>query len=361
MIRDRDGQGVSVKKDPVFLLTAVSCLSDPGIVGGVKVVDRGKTQFSRLLELDRRIRSREYPNCLTFGADWEVSQKTVQRDIDYLRDQLGAPIEYDREKKGYYYADQNWFLPALSVSEGDLLALLVGTRAMEAYRGTPVAGELERVFDKLAELLPDEISLRPELVFNRFTFTAPPAKPIDESSWTTIVRGTLCRRSVKIAYRTIKAEKALERVIDPYHVANLTGEWYVFAWCHRSDELRQFSIARISKAKLLEDTFTISPEFDAGKLLATAFGRFTSDEKIHKVRLLFSREIAPWVLERQWHPNQKVKERKKGDIELTFEAAGLFEVFRWVLAWGHHARVLGPAELAEWIKDEVRLMSGKKV
>ena len=323
-------------------------------------VKRTKSQFSRLLALDREIRAGRYPNCLTFSVDWEVSQKTVQRDIDFLRDQLRAPIEYHREKKGFYYTDLNWFLPALSVTEGDLLALLVGTRAMEAYRGTPVAGELERVFDKLAELLPDEISLRPELVFNRFTFTAPPSKPINEDIWTTIVRGALYQRSVKMAYRAMDAEKPLERVIDPYHVANLAGEWYVFAWCHRSNEVRQFSIARISKATLLEDTFTVSPSFDAEKLLSTAFGRFTSDEKVHKVKLLFSHEIAPWVLERQWHPKQKVKKRKNGDIELAFEAAGLFEVFRWVLAWGHYVRVLAPAELTKWIRDEVRLMSDKK-
>ena len=74
-------------------------------------MERSKSQFPRLLELDRRIRSKEYPNCLTFSEEYEVSQKTIQRDIDFLRDQLGAPIEYDRDRKGFYYTDQNWFLP----------------------------------------------------------------------------------------------------------------------------------------------------------------------------------------------------------------------------------------------------------
>src|ERR1039458_9186841 len=92
--------------------------------GGMNSMERTKTQFSRLLELDQRIRRRGYPNCLTFAEEWEVSQKTVQRDIDYLRDMLVAPIEYDRDRKGFYYINQNWFLPSLSMSEGDLLAVL---------------------------------------------------------------------------------------------------------------------------------------------------------------------------------------------------------------------------------------------
>ena len=54
---------------------------------------RSKTQFKRLTELTDRIRDgREPVNCLILATEWEVSQKTVQRDIDYLRDQLHAPL-----------------------------------------------------------------------------------------------------------------------------------------------------------------------------------------------------------------------------------------------------------------------------
>ena len=84
---------------------------------------RNKPQFSRLLELDRSIRAGKYPNCLSFSAEYEVSQKTVQRDIDYLKYQLGAPLEYDRGKQGYYYTTSSWFLPSLSLSEGSLGAM----------------------------------------------------------------------------------------------------------------------------------------------------------------------------------------------------------------------------------------------
>ena len=116
-------------------------------------MERTKAQFPRLLELDRQIRAGDYPNCLKFSGEYEVSQKTIQRDIDFLRDQMNAPIEYDRERQGFYYKDTTWFLPALSLSEGDLFVLLVASKALEAYRGTPVAKELERVFTKITDCL----------------------------------------------------------------------------------------------------------------------------------------------------------------------------------------------------------------
>ena len=71
---------------------------------------RNKTQLHRLFALDSLIRDGKYPNALTFAMDWEVSQKTVQRDIEFWRDRAGAPLEYDRVRKGYYYT-QPWDVP----------------------------------------------------------------------------------------------------------------------------------------------------------------------------------------------------------------------------------------------------------
>jgi len=319
-------------------------------------MERTKTQFARLMELDRRIRAGKYPNCLTFAADWEVSQKTVQRDIDYLRDQCGAPIVYDRVEKGYYYEDETWMLPSVVLSEGELLALLLGSRVLEQYRGTPVAGELHRLFAKLTELLPDKISLRPELLFSRFSFTTPPAKPVDPAVWGTVVRGLLDQRTLKIRYRRF-GEQTRQRKwsrINPLHIANLQGEWYVFAVHAGYDDVRQFALPRIEAAKMTDTRFDMPPDFDAEALLAGTFRRFAGDGKTHKVRLLFDREVAEWVTDRQWHPEQKLKRRRNGDIELSFPASGLFEVQRWVLSWGAWVRVLAPDALREALAEEIR-------
>lgn len=312
------------------------------------------------MELDRRIRDGEYPNCLTFSADWEVSQKTIQRDIDYLRDELGAPIQYDRVRKGFYYANPNWFLPSLSMSEGELLTLCMGVKALELYRGTPIAGELKRIFDKVTRLLPDRISIKPELVFNRFSFTTAPAKPMNEGIWTTIVRGVVNQQCVEITYRVFEGESSYEQVIMPYHIANLQGEWYVFGPYVGYDDVRQFSMARIAKAKLTRKHFDLPDEFDPADLLRATFGRYAGDGKPQTVRLLFDKDIAPWINERQWHPVQKVKKRKNGDIELSFPAKGLLEVQRWVLSWGHRVNVLSPKELKDGVEKEIDLMAKKK-
>jgi ankyrin repeat protein len=66
----------------------------------------------RLVELDRLIRDLKYPNARTFADEWGVDSKTIQRDIAFLRDELEAPLDYDRRERGYFYT-RSYELPAL--------------------------------------------------------------------------------------------------------------------------------------------------------------------------------------------------------------------------------------------------------
>ena len=321
---------------------------------------RSKVQFERLIQVDQLIRQDKYPNCFTLAPLLEVSVKTIQRDLDYMRDRLGAPLEYDPLKKGYHYTSGNWFLPALSLSEGDLLAVLLASRVLEHYQGTPVAKQLEAIFQKIAESLPEKITLQPELIFSRFSVSGPPAKPVDHDIWAVVVRGLLHQQSVKMNYQSVESSQGRERLIDPYHIANLQGEWYVFALDRAAGELRQFAIPRMQAASLTNDRFEVPADFDPNKFLSATFGRFAlTHGKAHAVKLVFDKGVTPWVLERQWSPNQTTKKRSNGQVVVSFPAAGLFEVSRWVLAWGHCVSVLSPKELKDMVRDEIKRMAAR--
>jgi proteasome accessory factor B len=104
----------------------------------------------RFAAIDRAIRAGGFPNARTIGDALEVSPRTVQRDIEFLRDRWGAPIEFDPRRNGYAYADPTYRLSAVTLGEAELLALLLAERALRQYRGTPYAADLARAFAKVA-------------------------------------------------------------------------------------------------------------------------------------------------------------------------------------------------------------------
>lgn len=302
-----------------------------------------------MLELHQQIQQGTYPNCSSFAKKWEVSSKTIQRDLDFLKYQLDAPVEYDPIKRGYYYTDPCFMLPSITMNEGELMALAMGACALEAYRGTPIAAHLEAVLEKLVDVLPDEIAINPSEIFSQFSFSAPPTMPVDPSIWEDILKGLLNKRQMEIVYLGKTSR------VHPLHLANLQGEWYLFVRFFDYDNFRQIALGRIEKVTLLDESVD-AVDFDIDDMMKDTLYRFAGDNKSFTVKLRFDAEVAPQVSERQWHPQQKLKLLKDGGIQLEFDAKGDLEAKRWVMAWGRYCKVLAPSWLHQSIQEEASAM-----
>src|SRR4029453_2742847 len=103
--------------------------------------------------------SGNYPNASKLARDLAVSRRSINRDIDFMRERLGLPIEYKGGRFGYYYTQEVSAFPTLQITEGELFALLVAEKALQQYRGTTFEKPLLSAFKKMASSLPDTVSL----------------------------------------------------------------------------------------------------------------------------------------------------------------------------------------------------------
>jgi predicted DNA-binding transcriptional regulator YafY len=125
---------------------------------------------------------------------------------------------------------------------------------------------------------------------------------------------------------------------------------YLIGHDHRSSEIRAFALERISWARATNRRFEIPDDFDFEKLTETAFNLIWGEPSEVKIR--FSREQAPYIQERTWHPSQRIERRPDGSIDLTLCVGNLWEIKRWLIGWGSDARVLQPKELVREIETE---------
>ncbi|MCE9636439.1 MAG: WYL domain-containing protein [Planctomycetes bacterium] len=324
-----------------------------------------RAHFGRLLELDEQIRAGKYPNCTSFARHWEVSTKTVQRDVEFLRDSRGAPLAYDRDRRGYYYTDPSWQLKRLDLTEGELFELAVAQRMASQYRGTPIAASLQALFGKVRAALPSPVNIDPVDVQTGFSFHGHPTRDVDEATWHTIARALRDRRILTISYRGYGAAKAVARRLVPIHLTCLDGEWALVAHTEsRAPDATQhahpalFALSRMTSASVTQDPAP-TIEFDPDTFFANRFGRFIGKPgRVYDVEIRFDATVAPGVLERRWHPKQTVRRERGGSIVISFPAPAIYEAKRWVLQWGAAAEVLAPAELRDAVAKSARLMRG---
>lgn len=62
--------------------------------------------LERITFIHEQLTADKFPNCTTVAVVFESSAKTIQRDIEFMRDRLGLPIDYNSKRFGYYYASE---------------------------------------------------------------------------------------------------------------------------------------------------------------------------------------------------------------------------------------------------------------
>ena len=327
--------------------------------GGHAVPDYTKyrSMMHHLLLIDQKIRSGHRPNASTLARDLELSVRTVNRKIEFMRDVLEAPIEYDSSRKGYYYSEPNWSLPNIRITEGELLGLAMAGMALHAYKGTPLEGYLKGVAEKIKAALPDEVNVDPEQLADVFRFHPGPVAIIDPKHWELLAKAIREGRAVEMTYYNITKDKTVERAVDPYLLRCYRGDWYLIGRDRTTGYVPMFNLARIRKLNVTTKRFDVDETFNPDDYLGGTFGVIERKER-HKMRIRFTGFAARYVPERQWHPSQKLTPKKDGSVVLEMMLADVEEVGRWVLTWGAEAKVLGPRELVEFVRCTAREVNG---
>jgi predicted DNA-binding transcriptional regulator YafY len=317
-----------------------------------------KVRINRILMLDEMIRSGSYPSIAKLARKAEVNKRTIERDIEYLRDMYEAPIEYDRQKRGYYYSEPNFFIKSVILTEGELFSLALFDRLLEQYRNTPLETDLRRIFEKIVHSLPDNVTVNPGMFSSHVSIISDHQGQIDPKVFEGIFTALKTKRTITFEYRPLQKTTYMTRKVDPYHAICQRGNWYFIGYCHDKKEPRMFSFSRVKKVVLNKEHFTIPPDFKPDKYFDKEMGVFASSRTPYTVELLIDNEIGTFALERQWHDTQTVEQRKDGSVYVKFTTTQIPEVLRWVLGQGHTVKALAPPELVGMVKDEAEKVRG---
>jgi predicted DNA-binding transcriptional regulator YafY len=306
--------------------------------------------LARMMRMHERLKAGRYPNCRKLADELEVSSKTVQRDIDFMRYQLGLPIEYDQLHFGFYYTEPVANFPNIEISEGELIALYIGQKALAQYKGTSFEAPLSTAFRKITDGLRDTISMTWSDLDSAVSFRSVGKATADVHLFEQLSHAVFKQVEIRFDYKKPDAARYEQRYVQPYHLGCVENLWYLFAFDLDREQLRTFALPRIRDVRVSKTRFRRPVDFSIGRFLGESFGVFAKPAKTkYNVRVQFDPFAAARIEERQWHPSQKIKQLRNGGIELSLTLGNLEEIERWILSWGSHAQVLAPPELKERI------------
>jgi len=281
-----------------------------------------------------------------------VNIRTIYRDMVALGAGLKVPVYNDRKR---WKISESHILPPIRFTLPEALNIFLSARLMLSYshRYDP---NMDATFTKLSAALPPALS---EQV--RKTMDWMQKLPKNEKHMrilATVAEAWVSQRRLRIVYRPLVAERALERIIEPYYIqpAAPGHASYVIAYCHYARAIRTFKIERIESAELTSEPYTIPDDFDANEFFGSSWGIVVEGE-VKTVRLkIVDPEVMRIMEETVWHPSQELERHKDGSMIMTLRITHTYELVSWILGWGERIEVLEPQELREEVMQTAKKM-----
>ncbi|MEJ6007799.1 WYL domain-containing protein [Paucibacter sp. AS339] len=322
----------------------------------------------RFYKIEMLIRSRECVSFATLKEALEVSPATLKRDLQYLRERMDAPIEYDAMANGYRFGQQ-WRgrqheLPGVWFSEKELHALLTMHQMLASLDDEGILSRhLLPMFDKLTGMLGVDEGEAQELT-RRIKLISTAKRRVASEYFETVGSAVVKRRRLSLLYRSRgqavgRSGKARARVVSPQRLVHYRNTWYLDAWCHQSEGFRRFALDAMEGAELLEEKAKTVPLAQLEAELDQGYGIFAGASP-KQATLLFSAEAAQWVAKEEWHPAQQSEWLEDGRWRLQVPFVDATELLMDLLRHAGHVEVKSPADLraayAKRLREAVALL-----
>ena len=309
----------------------------------------------RFYQIDQMLQSGRPVPIERFLDTLAVSRATFKRDLEYMRDRLNAPIEWDRFEGGYRYAEPAggpaFALPGLWFNASEAHALLMMQQLLADLQPGLLEAQVRPLQARLRALL-GSADHSAEEVERRFRLASAARRTLALRHFEAVASATLRRRRLRIAHYSRQADETTERTVSPQQLVFYRDNWYLLAWCHLREDIRSFAVDAIVAATPEETEAREVAREALAEVMESGYGIFAGRE-VTWAMLRFAPERARWVSAEVWHPQQRGRfdEARRWVLELPYSDPR--ELLMDILKHGASVEVLAPDSLRERVAAEL--------
>jgi len=313
-------------------------------------------RLERFYKIDQLLKERKVVSFATFLHVLGTSRAGVKRDLEYMRNRFNAPIDYDRELKGYRFgkprSGPRYELPGLWFNAAEVQALLTTLQLLDNLQPGLLDGQVSPLVERLRAILGSGDHSWKEIE-KRIKIFLPERREGKTAYFSVVAAALLKRQRVWIKHYNRKEDRETEREISPQRLAHYRDNWYLDAYCHLRKDLRSFAVDAIREAALRDGRAKDVPEAELDEYLGSGYGIFAGS-KVLWAKLKFTPEAARWVSAQNWHPKQRASVDKDGAYVLEIPYAEDRELVMEILKYGGDVEVLAPVDLRRRVADSLR-------
>lgn len=309
-----------------------------------------KVSIERFVKILRLARRKYGVTMRDLERELGISQASIKRDLDYLKDRLNCPLEWDRRAHAYFVRDDltaggRFELPGLWFDASELLALLMMLHLVEGVQ----PGLLEEHIAPMKERLRSMLAAggkSAKQIENKVKLIHFAPRRVEPKHFKLVATALLEGKRLRLGYLRRDKMERTERVISPLQLVHYRENWVLDGWCHLRNELRSFGLEAIEDVQIVAESAVEVSRDEMREHFQSGYGIFAGKASNRAV-LKFTPERAQWVSLETWHPDQTDRWLADGSYVLEVPYSNDLELTMDVLRYGHDVEVLAPPQLRE--------------
>ena len=292
-------------------------------------------KLARLFEIVQILLTEKKVTAEKLARHFEVSKRTIYRDIETLT-LAQIPIYSEKGRYGGIGLIKNFTIDKSFLSQNEqneILFALQSLNAIQDSKNNITLTKLNSIFNRKAD---DWI----EVDFSRYGEN-------DSILFEKIKNSILEKKVIEFIYFNTKGKKS-KRTVEPLKLWFKEKAWYLFAYCRKKKDIRQFKIARIKNLELTCEHFERELKKENLKNQNNVNGKGT------KIVIEVDKSQAYRVYDEFFEENIAKKENE--NFEITIEIFENEWLYGYLLSFGEHLKVLKPARIREILAKKVEKM-----
>lgn len=309
---------------------------------------------ARLLRLLSLLQARGFWSGGELARRLEITERTVRRDVDRLRE-LGYPINAASGVAGGYRLGAGASLPPLLLDDDEALAVALGLRTAAAGTVSGMAEAALRALAKLEQVLPPRLTRRVKALHGSTVSLQMGGPAVDAATLSTLAAASRDREIVRLDYGDRRGESS-DRLVEPHGLVHSSMRWYLVAWDQRREDWRTFRVDRVRACQQSGRRFVARavPGGDLGKFVAVNVGVNAYPSKIRvELHVPFEdmrQRISPLIGTLEPHAARADR------CVLECGGSSLSSAGLYIAMLGVEFRVLEPSELSYHLRDAAERM-----
>jgi len=282
-----------------------------------------------------------------------ISDSTIEKDLNYLKMEYDAPIKFSRSHNGYYYEEEGY---SIDLNTDQIEAIKMAANVLSQFKNTEVFSEFHSAIDKILDRVNISPDIQDKAIQQYVQFEKSPVV-VGTGYLGDILQAIKNKVSITIGYKKFQAEDEKDRSINPYLLKEYQNRWYVIGFDNFDGFVKTYSLDRVTKLLIVGKSFEIDDGFDYDRFFKYNIGITTLDKEPEDILLSASPLEGSYLKSQPLHWSQNVIIDNENECKLRLRVVVTKELAMKILSMGGGIKVISPKSLKNQIAAEIKKAS----